>query len=332
MIFYMLFEQLPDRTLPIAAFLLVGAAALFAQNVSTFRATSELVTLDVQVLHNKTGAPSPPLQGGDFQILEESAPQSILHFSHDEYPLSVVLLFDLTESVRGVLKRLAEGAESALEHFKPSDEVAVMVYSSDAALVSGFTTNRARTRAAVERAVTLPSHGPAYFNEAIYQAATRLCKASNGTNRRVIIWLTDNLPNIPFRTNPRPHTEAEAVRTLNEQGVTVAAILLRSPKWEMLTPFARAAELPYEKSLPPGDAHKYASLTGGQAVGLRGKNPEDRLAQLIDELHARYTIAYRPSDPQPAGTFRKIRVALMPSSTLQPKEWTVLARQGYYRK
>ncbi len=55
MIFYMLFEQLPDRTLPIAAFLLFGAAALFAQNVSTFRATSELVTLDVQVLHNKTG-------------------------------------------------------------------------------------------------------------------------------------------------------------------------------------------------------------------------------------------------------------------------------------
>jgi hypothetical protein len=94
----------------------------------------------------------------------------------------------------------------------------------------------------------------------------------------------------------------------------------------------QATEGPYKKSFPPGDARKYAELTGGQAVGLRGKRPEERLAQLIDELRARYTIGYRPSDPQPAGTFRKIRVELVPSGTLRPKEWIVVARQGYYRK
>jgi hypothetical protein len=67
-------------------------------------------------------------------------------------------------------------------------------------------------------------------------------------------------------------------------------------------------------------------------VGLRGKHPGERLAQLIDDLRARYTISYRPSDPQPAGTFRKVRVTLAPSQTLRVKEWSVLARQGYYRQ
>jgi hypothetical protein len=53
---------------------------------------------------------------------------------------------------------------------------------------------------------------------------------------------------------------------------------------------------------------------------------------LIDDLRARYTISYRPSDPQPAGTFRNVRVTLAPSRTLRVKEWSVLARRGYYRQ
>jgi VWFA-related protein len=297
-----------------------------------FRATSELVLVDVQVLHVKTGTPAPLLQASDFQISEEGAPQEILHFSRDEFPLSVVLLFDLTESVQGVLKRLAEGAKTALEHFKAADEVAVMVYSGHASLVDGFTTDRGRTVQAIEKAATMTSDEPAYFNEAVYQAGIEFRQAGSPANRRVIIWLTDNLPNVPYEKEYPAHTEVEAFRALHEENVVVAPILLKSPLWAVLGPIVRASEASHEKSFPPGDARKYAELTGGQAVGLRGKQPEERLAQLIDELRARYTIAYRPSDPQPAGTFRKIRVELAPSGTLRPKEWTVLARQGYYRK
>jgi len=293
----------------------------------TFHAETELVILDVQVLHVKTGAPAPALTASDFQISEEAVPQTILHLSRDENPLSVVLLFDLTDSVRGVLQRLAEGAQTALSHFKPSDQVAVMVYSAHAQLIDNFTTDRAQTLAAIQRAAAMKSPEPAYFNEAVYQAATQLGKVTNPTNRRVIIWLTDNLWNIP--NSPDIHTGAEAVRALHEQTVVVAPILLRSAFWEVLAPLARAAQAPLEKSFPPGDAHKYAELSGGQTVGLRGKQPEQRLAQLIDELHARYTITYRPSDPQPVGTFRKIKVTL---TSLRAKEWKVLATNGYYCK
>jgi VWFA-related protein len=313
--------------------LLLAAARLCAQDQTpVFRATSELVLVDVQVLRTKTGTPAPALRASDFQVSEDNVPQRIVHFSRDEFPLSVVLLFDLTDSVRGVLRRLAEGAETALEHFKAADEVAVMVYSGRASLVDGFTTNRARTVRAIEKAATMRSKEPAYFNEAIYQAAIELRQASSPANRRVVIWLTDNLPNIPYNKSHAAHTEVEAFRALHDETVVVAPILLRSPLWVVLAPMVRAAEATQEKSFPPGDAHKYAELTGGQAVGLRGKQPEERLAQLIDELRARYTIGYRPSDPQPVGTFRKIRVNLVASRTLLLKEWTVLAPQGYYRK
>ncbi|HWF48387.1 MAG TPA: VWA domain-containing protein [Bryobacteraceae bacterium] len=313
--------------------LLLAALPVRAQDQTpVFRATSELVLVDVQVLHTKTREPAPLLQAGDFQVSEEGVSQRILQFSRDEFPLSAVLLFDLTDSVRGVLKRLAEGATTALEHFKANDEVAVMVYSGHATVVDGFTTDRARTVRAIAKAATMKSDEPAYFNEAVYQAAAELRHAATPANRRVIIWLTDNLPNVPYRKQDAAHTEVEAFRALHEEGVVVAPILMKSSLWAVLGPILQATEGPYKKSFPPGDARKYAELTGGQAVGLRGKRPEERLAQLIDELRARYTIGYRPSDPQPAGTFRKIRVELVPSGTLRPKEWIVVAREGYYRK
>jgi Ca-activated chloride channel family protein len=319
----------------IAFVLLLPLAAALSQSGgqdSIFRATSELVLVDVQVLHTRTGAPAPELHAGDFKLFEAGVQQEIRYFSRDEFPLSVVLLFDLTDSVRGVLKRLAGGAKTALAHFKATDEVAVMVYSGHASLIDGFTTNRAHTESAIEKAAAMTSDEPAHFNEAVYQAAIELRQAATQSNRRVIIWLTDNIPNVPYRKKYPAHTEAEAFRALHEEGVVVAPILLKSPLWVMMGPLVKASEASHEKAFPPGDARKYAELTGGQAVGLRGKQPEERLAQLIDELRARYTIGYRPSDPQSAGTFRQIHVELAPLQKLRPNEWKVLSRQGYYRR
>ena len=317
----------------LALSLLAAALPMCAQEETpVFRTTSELVLVDVQVLHKKTGAPAPALHAADFEVSEEGVPQEILHFSRDEFPLSVVLLFDLTDSVSGVLKRLAQGAKTALEHFKPADEVAVMVYSGHASLVDGFTRDRGQTVEAIQKAADMTSDEPAHFNEGVYQAAMQLRQASSPSIRRVVIWLTDNLPNVPYRKQYPAHTEAEAFRALHEDGVVVAPILLKDPFWAVLGPIVGVTEASHKKAYPPGDAHKYAELTGGQAVGLRGKRPEERLAQLIDELRARYTIGYRPSESQPAGAFREVRVQLVASGSLRAKEWTVLARRGYYRK
>jgi hypothetical protein len=102
--------------------------------------------------------------------------------------------------------------------------------------------------------------------------------------------------------------------------VVVAPLLLTNPLWDVIEPFATLGERSHAKDFPPGDAKRYAELTGGQAVTLSGRKPEERLAQLIDDLHARYTLGYHPSDPQPAGSFRKIRVELSPGGELRPKE------------
>jgi VWFA-related protein len=325
---------------PLALVAALAFAASAQDSAPTFRATTDLVLLDVTAVHRKTGNPAPSLERAQLRVSEDGVPQDIAFFSRDELPLSVVLLFDLTESVQPVLKRLAGGAKSALLHLKPEDEVAVMNYAAAAKIVDSFTTDRTRTVVAIERAAAEKSDEAAFFNEAVYQAATLLASSANPASRRVIIWLTDNIPNVPSdrmraehgRSITGPlHTEIEAVRAAHEAGVSIAPILLASH----LAPLYRLmaiAESSGKTKFPPGDAHTYAEVTGGESMPLKGKAVDARLADLIDALRSRYTIGYRPAAEKPAGTFCRVKIELDPKGPLRPKEWLVRAREGYYRK
>ncbi|MBZ5601541.1 MAG: VWA domain-containing protein [Acidobacteriia bacterium] len=292
-----------------------AGAATGQDGTPTFRSTSELVLLDVLVLQKKTNTSTAALRREDLQVLEDGTPQTISFLSRDELPLSIVMLFDMTDTSRAVLQRLAKGAQSALTHLKPVDEVAVMVYAAHGRVIAAFATDREQTAAAIRRPAGENEPGGAFFNEAVWEAADLLQKSGSPPGRRVVMWLTNNLPN--GATARTVHTESDAFRRLHESGALAAPIL--------------ALEAPARHSHPRGDANKYAELTGGEAIHLGGKKVEERLSQLIDDLRSRYTIGYRPAQEKPAGTFCKVQVSLAPGGALRPKEWKVLARAGYYR-
>jgi VWFA-related protein len=302
-----------------------------------------MVVVDVQVVHVKNKTAAPALRKQDFQIFEDGAPQEIAFLSRDASPLSVVLLFDLTATVRPVLRRLASSAAGALTHLKPEDEVAVMTYAASAQLVGDFTTDRQKTMASIVQAAGRWSPEAAFFNEAVYQAALQFEKAANPASRRVIIWLTDNLADAPTewmrahlgKSVPKGelHTETQAIRALHESGITVFPMLLKGPQWVVNYTMTKMFEGLAEISNAPGDVHRYAEVTGGRVFDLAGQQAVDqRLAELIDQIRSRYTIGYRPAQSKPAGTYCKLRVALAPGVPLRSAEWSVLARAGYYRK
>jgi hypothetical protein len=97
--------------------------ALDSRGRPVFHAKSELVLIHVEVIHTKTNTRMGQLQAKDFSLWEDGEPQTISFLDHDQFALSVMLLFDLTDSVRVVLRRLAAGARSALDRLKPEDEV-----------------------------------------------------------------------------------------------------------------------------------------------------------------------------------------------------------------
>lgn len=306
-----------------------------------FRVNVRLVQVDTQVLNKKTRHAARELKKEDFEIYEDNIQQQVSSFSQDTLPLSVVLLFDLTDSVRPVLKSLGEGALEALRHLKPEDEVTVMVYAASTQVLQEATTDRALAVAAIEKASRMESVEAAFFNEGIFQAADELTKSTKPYSRRVIIWLTDNVPNIPseeavplrYRKSLKggmPHTQAEAIQHLLRTNTVVCSLVKQSDM--SISGESGLMSKPAERMLhPPGEVYKYASITGGQVIEFKKKELQEKLALLIDDLRLRYSLGYRPSGQKPKGKYCAIKVKLAPETKKAIGNVTVEARQGYYR-
>jgi VWFA-related protein len=248
--------------LPIA----LSAALLYAQEPDpVFHAASELVLVDVLVTAAKTGRGIGGLTRSDFSIAENGIPQTIAQFSHDTIPISLVFLFDVTDSVRPVLQSLAAGALAALEHLKSADEVSVVAYGVEGQtrLLQKFTADRTLAVDAIRRASEMPCKSGALFNEGIFQAAAQSAHSSNPSNRRVIVWLTDNVPNVDV--SHRFHSEKAALNEAYERGDAICTILERSGMSDaMIALYSRNPLFAgMRKHSPPGDVYRYADNTGG---------------------------------------------------------------------
>lgn len=306
-----------------------------------FRVNVRLVQVDAQVLNKRTRHAARELKKEDFELYEDNVRQQVSSFSQDTLPLSVVLLFDLTDSVRPVLKSLADGALEALQHLKPEDEVTVMAYAASAQVLQEATTDRALAITAIEKASRMESVEAAFFNEGIFQAAEQLDKGKNAASRRVIVWLTDNVPNIPSEdaiplryrkslNGAMPHTQAEAIQHLLRTNTVVCSLVKQSD----LSVNGESALMskPAERMLhPPGEVYKYASVTGGQVIEFKKKELKEKLALLIDDLRLRYSLGYHPSGQKPKGKYCAIKVRLTPEARKTLGNVAVEARQGYYR-
>ena len=228
-----------------------------------------------------------------------------------------------------------------MQHLKPEDEVTVMAYAASAQVLQEATTDRGLAVAAIEKASRMESDEAAFFNEGIFQAAQQLTKGKNASSRRVIIWLTDNVPNIPSEdaiplryrkslNGAMPHTQAEAIRQLLRTN-TVVCSLVKQSDLSVTGEYGLRAK-PAERMLhPPGEVYKYATATGGQVIEFKKKELNEKLALLIDDLRMRYSLGYHPSAQKPKGKYCAIKVKLAPDAKKSVGNVVVEARQGYYR-
>ena len=160
---------------------------------------TDLVVVDAQVMNKKTRHIISNLKREDFELYEDGVKQQITHFSQQELPLSILLLFDVSSRVKPIIEQLRVGALQALQHLKPEDEIALMAFASETRLIQGFTKNRQVIAEQISRVDETAKGGTGYsrLHEAMSQAAMLINQAANPNGRRVIITVTDNLAIMP---------------------------------------------------------------------------------------------------------------------------------------
>jgi VWFA-related protein len=294
----------------------VHSLAQQQDRLDVVKVSTDLVVFDAQVIDKKSKRTIGDLTKDDFAITENGVRQEVSYFSRDELPLSIILLLDVSRSVRPIIHEIRDGALNALQRLKPEDEVAVMAFGTTYQLAQDFTKDRRLVSQKIESATATEILGNGTFlSSALESAATHMLKAPTPGSRRVIIIVTDNIAITPDReTN-------YIVDELLDSGTVVYGLIVQAT----LGKFFKVMSL---GQLSKG-VNDFVERTGGEIVGADKKEVDAKLGLVIDRLRARYQLGFRPVNISTDDKFRPVEIKVMETKKRKEKP-VVLTKRGYY--
>ena len=109
------------------------------QETPTFRTGVAEVRVDVQVNDGKRNVQG--LTKDDFLLYDNGRPVTVQHFSQSAEPLDIVLLFDISGSMRPKVQEAISTAGAALGELRKGDRVAVWTFHDRTRTLQTFTTD-----------------------------------------------------------------------------------------------------------------------------------------------------------------------------------------------
>ena len=290
------------------------------------KVNTNLVVFDAQVIDKDTKWVIGDLNKDDFEVFENGVKQSISYFSRDSIPLSIILLLDVSGSVRPVLHQIRDGALHALQRLKSDDEVAVMAFATTRELVVDFTKDRALVSKRIEAATATDRLGqgtllgPALDDAAIRMqlsdAAVRLHKGPAQTSRRVIIVITDNIANTEI------NEQRQILEELFDSGTVVYGLIVRAALGKVFNLLSLGKVRGVDE---------FVKQTGGEILDTDKNDVDEKLAVVISRLRARYAIGFQPTNTAVDEKFRPVEIKIKAAVAKKRKENpVVLTKRGYY--
>src|ERR1700722_19936416 len=102
---------------------------------ATFKTGVSDVRVDVQVTEGDKLIKD--LTKTDFAVTDEGQTQSIVSFAHGDEPVTLILLLDVSGSMQKYIDQISMEAREALDHLRPGDRVALMVFAKSTAVAQG---------------------------------------------------------------------------------------------------------------------------------------------------------------------------------------------------
>jgi VWFA-related protein len=282
----------------------------------TFKTGVSDVRVDVQVTDGNKLIKD--LTEDDFAVSDEGQPQSIVSFSHGDEPVTLVLLLDISGSMQKYIDEISTKARESLEHLRPGDRVAIMVFAKNTAVAQGFSDNLAETARNIGGAVNNWDVGTStLINSAVMDAAHYMEKHAGPGGRRAILILTDNL-STSYRL-----TDGQVIRELNKADTVFNAIITgRAIRPEPSQPGKTA-----NPDFTPANVYELAEQTGGEWV--KAEQAGDSFREMIERIRSRYMLAYHAPESQP-GNFRHITVTLGETARKRYPAAELHSRSGYF--
>jgi Ca-activated chloride channel family protein len=269
---------------------------------------TDLITLTVTVT-DTYGRYVSGLNKNAFTVLDDKQPQEISHFSDDDAPVSVGVIFDVSGSMSGdKIKRARDALSNFIQTSHNSDEYFLIAFNSRAQLLLDKTRNG---DAVLDKLTFVQTKNNTALYDACYLGVE---KVQRGTHpKRALLLISDGQDN-----NSR-YTFNEVRRLLKESDVVLYAI-------GILSGSDAGSSLGMEGQ---GTLDELANVSGGKAFFPRSPaEMDDIFEQIALELRHQYSIGYKPNKFVNDGKWHKVKVRVSPPRGL-PRLF-VRSKEGYY--
>lgn len=243
----------------------------------------------------------------NFEVFEGKDRQEVRHFSAEDAPISLGVIFDMSGSMASKIERAREAVIEFFKTANPQDEFFLITFSDRPQEVSDFTQSIEDLQGKL--VYTVPK-GRTALLDAIYLGISKMRQAKYPKKSLLII--SDG------GDNHSRYTEGEIKSLVKEADTMIYSIGIYDHYF--------ATE---EERLGPQLLSDISELSGGRAFTIDNPNDLADVATKIGiELRNQYVLGYRPKNPGHDGKWHKIKVKLLPPKGLPPLH--VYAKSGYY--
>jgi Ca-activated chloride channel homolog len=247
------------------------------------------------------------LERDNFELFENGEKQDIRHFSSEDAPLSLGVIFDMSGSMSNKIEKSREAVVEFFRTANPQDEFFMIAFSERPEMVSDFTSSVEEIQG---KLLSVIPKGRTALLDAIYMGLNTMRRAHQ--QKKALLIISDG------GDNHSRYTESEIKSLVKEADVQVYAIGIfdATPRTE-------------EERMGPTMLAGVTDVTGGRTFTIDNPNELADVATKIGvELRNQYVLGYRPRKPGHDGKWRKVKVKLNPPKGLPPLH--VYAKTGYY--
>jgi len=296
------------------------------QPTETLKVNVNVVQLFFNV-KDKHGALIPNLTKDDFEIREDSTPQTLKYFTAEtNLPLTLGIMIDASGSQRNVIDMEKEVGGAFLKQIlTDKDEAFVISFDISVDLLQDFTRDVHRLQAALNRAKVnvdytsgipgmgggpVPQHNSpgTLLYDAVYLSAHDMLAKETG--RKAMILLTDG------QDEGSRLKIQDAIEAAQKADSIVYVLLCADRGFYGGGGFGYSGE---------SDMRKLTEQTGGRVINVGNKFDKLREAfdQIAAELRSQYNIGYTPTNTKLDGSYRKLEIK-------NKQNYKIQARAGYY--
>jgi len=276
----------------------------------TFEAGIEVINLNVSVTDPRNRYVT-DLAERDFAVFEDGIRQELSLFTHENLPISLVLMLDTSASMDEKLKVAQAAAIRFTKTLRPQDLAEVIQFNDRATVLQDFTADQDALAAAIHKT---EASGPTALHNALYIALKDLGKQKKAgeLRRRAIVLLSDGEDTASLVSDD------QVIELARKTEINIYSISLRPnrPSDRTRLGFSQAAHL----------LTAMAQETGGQVHFPNSLSELDSVYDRIaEELRTQYNLGYVSSNKRRDGKWRRIVVRIPEREDVQIRH-----KIGYY--